>query len=331
MGCDFSSDIAKNYESTGRVKPGTVRIRQKQINRLLDYFAKLKLKSITKKQYQDALIDLFKCGYAENTMDGIHVCGRMIFKQAVIDEVINRNPTDGAYVPRKPKTVEEIENEDELPKYLEKEELALFLKTAKEKGLARDYAVFMTLAYSGIRIGELCSIKWRDIDLENGTIKISKTNKNDKNNIKQYELGTPKTLSSVRQIEIGEEIINELKEHKSHQNKIKMRYRDRYYDQGYVFAEESKKYASYPTYPKKFENRMRRLLKMTTLNHVLAPHSLRHTHTSLLAEARVDLIHIKERLGHSDDDIIEKIYLHVTKDRKKETAAKFSEHMRGLF
>lgn len=49
-------------------------------------------------------------------MNGIHVCGRMIFKQAVIDELINKNPTDGAYVPRRPKAVEEIENEEGFPK-----------------------------------------------------------------------------------------------------------------------------------------------------------------------------------------------------------------------
>lgn len=54
----------------------------------------------------------------------------------------------------------------------------------------------------------------------------------------------------MRLVDIGEEIIPALRKHQSRQNKIKMRYRDRYYDQGYVFAEESKKYAGYPTYPK---------------------------------------------------------------------------------
>ncbi|WP_254871007.1 tyrosine-type recombinase/integrase [Bacillus sp. Marseille-Q1617] len=44
---------------------------------------------------------------------------------------------------------------------------------------------------------------------------------------------------------------------------------------------------------------MRRLLKIAELNLQLTPHSLRHTHTSLLAEAGVSLPQIMERLGHN--------------------------------
>ncbi len=62
----------------------------------------------------------------------------------------------------------------------------------------------------------------------------------------------------------------------------------------------------------------------------LTPYSLRHTHTSLLAEAGVGLEEIIERLGHSDDDVTRKVYLHVTKSKKKEVSQKFSELMRNL-
>lgn len=75
---------------------------------------------------------------------------------------------------------------------------------------------------------------------------------------------------------------------------------------------------------------MARLLKKTKLNPVLTPHSLRHTHTSLLAEAGVKLEEIKDRLGHEDDEVTERIYLHVTKVMKTEAADKFSKHMGGL-
>jgi integrase len=47
---------------------------------------------------------------------------------------------------------------------------------------------------------------------------------------------------------------------------------------------------------------MRRLLKIAELNLQLTPHSLRHTHTSLLAEAGVSLPQIMERLGHKDEE-----------------------------
>ncbi|CAH0262589.1 Tyrosine recombinase XerD [Peribacillus frigoritolerans] len=63
---------------------------------------------------------------------------------------------------------------------------------------------------------------------------------------------------------------------------------------------------------------MRRFLKIAALNPKLTPHSLRHTHTSLLSQAGVGLPQIMERLGHKDEDTTTKnVYLHVTKEMKK--------------
>jgi integrase len=75
---------------------------------------------------------------------------------------------------------------------------------------------------------------------------------------------------------------------------------------------------------------MARLLKLAGLNAALTPHSLRHTHTSLLAEAGVPLQEIMDRLGHKDDTTTKQVYLHVTKTRKKEASQKFGELMRNL-
>ncbi|TJY37549.1 hypothetical protein E5161_20555 [Cohnella pontilimi] len=61
-------------------------------------------------------------------------------------------------------------------------------------------------------------------------------------------------------------------------------------------------------------------------NH-FSPHSLRHTHTSLLAEAGVPIEEAAERLGHKNDRITRAIYLHVTKSVKRESADKFSSLM----
>lgn len=75
---------------------------------------------------------------------------------------------------------------------------------------------------------------------------------------------------------------------------------------------------------------MRSLLKIAELNTNLTPHSLRHTHTSLLAEAGVSLPQIMERLGHKDEDTTKNVYLHVTKEMKKEASQKFKELMENL-
>ncbi|WP_206809574.1 tyrosine-type recombinase/integrase [Paradesulfitobacterium ferrireducens] len=90
----------------------------------------------------------------------------MIFRKAIEFELIKNDPTQFVTVPKKPKTIEELEAEEEEIKYLEKEELSLFLKTSKEKGLDKDYPVFLLLAYTGMRAGEMLALKWKDIDFE---------------------------------------------------------------------------------------------------------------------------------------------------------------------
>ncbi len=75
---------------------------------------------------------------------------------------------------------------------------------------------------------------------------------------------------------------------------------------------------------------MKRILKRAGLNEKLTPHSLRHTQTSLLAEAKVSLEQIMDRLGHSDDHTTKNIYLHVTKELKKDASQKFGLLMKSL-
>lgn len=326
----FAEEWLTGYENTGKVKISTIRVRKHEISRLLPYFGKLKMKDITRKQYQDALNDLFRQGYADNTIDGVHRTGRMIFKKAIEYEIIRNDPTEYATLPKRQATVEDLENETEIPKYLEKDELAHFLRTAKDHGLDRDYIMFITLAYTGMRVGELCALKWSDIDFAEQTISITKTYYNPRNVIKDYTLLTPKTKTSRRVIDVDQFVLDELERHQAQQKIIQMRYRNTYYDKDFVFAQQDEQYAGYPAYPKLLGIRMARLLKIANLNPNLTPHSLRHTHTSLLAEAGVSLEQIMQRLGHSDDETTKNIYLHVTKPKKKEASQKFAELMRSF-
>ncbi|ARC76552.1 MULTISPECIES: site-specific integrase [Bacillus subtilis group] len=328
---EFAKEWLIWYENTGKVKVSTIRVRKHEISRLMDYFQYLKMKDITRKQYQEALNDLKARGYAENTIDGAHRTGRMIFKRAIELEVIKTDPTEYAIVPKVQKTVEELEREKELPKYLEKEELAHFLSIIPDHQMdIRDYPIFLTLAYTGMRAGELCALKWSDIDFEEQTISITKTYYNPRNAIKEYELLTPKTKKSKRVIDVTKDVLIELDKLRKAQKEVQMKYRKTYHNEGFVFAQLDEVNAGYPAYVKLIEIRMKRLLKIANLNPSLTPHSLRHTHTSLLAEAGVSLEQIMDRLGHTDDDTTKNIYLHITKPKKKEASHKFSELMRSL-
>jgi integrase len=324
----FANEWLKIYSNSKEVKPGTLRVRRHEIGKLSPYFAQLKLKDITRSMYQGALNDLKDQGYSDSTRDGINRTGRMIFRKALELELIKKDPTEFAYVKKDKKTIEQLE-EEEVPKYLEKEELALFLKMAKKNGLEHDYLIFLILSYTGIRVGELVALKWNDIDFINYTISITKTYYNPNNNAVEYQLVPPKTRKSRRKIVVDSEVIQALKKHKEFQFKVIERLAYDYHNQNFIFA-KMKRHFGYPIVVKNVRDRMKRLLSIAGLNGALTPHSLRHTHTSLLAEARVSLEQIMDRLGHTDDQITKNVYLHVTEEMKKEASQKFSELMRSL-
>jgi integrase len=321
---DFCKDWLSMYGKSAKVS--SVRAREKQLDRLIDYFGQTKIKNITKLMYQNALNDLHEKGYAHNTLDGIHTSGRMVFKKAIELNMIKQNPAASITLPKKIETVEELESKEKEIKYLEKGELGTFLNAAKENGLDNDYALFTLLAYSGIRTGELLALKWADVDFEENTISITKTLYNPSNNKEKYQLLTPKTRGSIRSIKIDPNVMKLLKIHKAQQNELKMYTRDKYLDKDFVITKPS----GHPEYIKKIQNRMQRLLKLANIEKNVTPHSLRHTHTSLLIEAGVGIKEIQQRLGHTDIETTMNIYAHMTKNMEEKASQKFSELMKGL-
>ena len=98
-------------------------------------------------------------------------------------------------------------------------------------------------------------------------------------------------------------------------------------EKDFVIMKTMPEWFGYPETTNQIKYWMRRLLKVADLDESLSPHSLRHTHTSLLAEAGVGLQEIMDRLGHKDDDVTKSVYMHCTKTMKKNTAQKFSALM----
>lgn len=318
---DFVEEWIKIYEKN--VKVSSVRIRTHESKKLIQLFSGMQVRHITRGTYQRSLVNLLEQGFSYNTISGVHSTGRMIFKKAVELEIIKTDPTQYAKVPKSIKSIEDIENENSIPKYLEKKDLLKLLDTAREYGLDRDYEIFLTLAYTGMRVGEICALKWSDVDYDKGTFSITKTYYNPSNRVTEYQLLTPKTASSKRLIEVDQIVLDALAKIQQTQMILKDSYLESFHDGNFVFG-KIKTHLGYPELIKIVEERMKRLLKIAALDSRLTPHSLRHTHTSLLAEAGVGIHEIMDRLGHQDDKITRQVYLHVTQTMKKEASDKFS-------
>ncbi|MBX9957918.1 site-specific integrase [Peribacillus simplex] len=197
-----------------------------------------------------------------------------------------------------------------------------FLRITKEQGLYLDYLCFATLAYTGMRLGEMLALKWTDLDFTKKTIRITKTYYNPNNKSIGYQLLTPKTKKSIRTIMIDDGLVALFKAHMREQMKLKMKQRLIYENQDFIFAEN----ICHPRVMKQMVLRLQRLMKHLDVDkHIPPPHSFRHTHTSLLIEAGAGVMEIQERLGHSDINATMNIYAHMTKNPEEKTSHKFSE------
>lgn len=314
----------RHYQAQG-IKISSYETRKKGLAHMIEKFGDMPIQKITKKVYQDA-IDSLARRYSVNTLIIIHSSANMAFNYAHEHKMIKDIPSKGVKLPQKRKTISELENEHLEDNFFEKKELEVFLKTAKSEGLDSDLVLFSTLAYTGIRIGELLALKWTDINFDKNTLRISKTYYNPTHKKQDFQLLTPKTESSARTISIDRALISLLEAHRQEQEQFKETNAPFYVDEGFIFTGNE----GYPKTMNIIANRMHRLLDRAGIKKRLTPHSMRHTHTALLIEANVHIKEIQERLGHSSINTTFSIYAHLTKDVKKEASDKFSDLMKDL-
>lgn len=314
-----ADDWLKQYAN--EVKVSSVRAREKAIYHAVQRFGSHPIQSIKKHDYQ-RFVDDMSAKFSKNYVDSIVASTNMIFKYAYDMKLIRVLPIEGIKRPKKKRTVEELEDTEIHKKFLEKDELVEFLKVAKyDHSPQNSFEVFSTLAYTGMRAGELIALKWSDIDFENNTISITKTYYNPNNNKKKYQILTPKTDSSIGKISVDPKIITLLSDYKVNvQDKWK---NELYVDNDFVFTDNN----GYPLVIKKLQLWIKSVLKKTNIDKNISTHSFRFTHCALLIEAGVHIKEIQERLRHKDINTTMNIYAKITNSYKKDASQKFSQLM----
>lgn len=156
---------------------------------------------------------------------------------------------------------------------------------------------------TGIRLGELCALKWSDIDLNERVIKISKTVQRVKsfNGKKATELITssPKSEKSAREIPLPSFLYELLLKHKKFGNSFILSGSERIVE------------------PRLMQYHFKRVLKKVNLPSINF-HTLRHMFATNCIEHGFDVKTLSEILGHSKVEITLNIYTHSSKERKRE-------------
>lgn len=200
------------------------------------------------------------------------------------------------------------ESSDITALYLERSEIAELLDYFSDNGKWQDYYITYFLILTGLRIGELIALNDSDVDIVGKVIHVSKTF--------YPETGyatSAKTKDSIRDIHIQPELITLIR-------KIRLWRREALFEHGamselFIPNVRTGGYLSYQTILRHIKE-----ASCTALHKEITPHKLRHTHASLLAETMTPE-QISRRLGHHDDEITRKIYIHITQRMKEKDNA----------
>lgn len=292
------------------IKPSTEKTMVYAVDEVKESFAPgIKIKNITAKYAQQYFTDSednhIKLKKHKSVLS-------MVFKYAQDLELIDSNPIQRVRLPKKVITYETMERIED--KFLEQSELKRLLKAMKEYN--RGYHVARMaefMALNGCRVGEAGALKFENYDKKNRTITINGTLDPTRKGSEGVKT-TPKTLSSIRMVDLTNkeiEIIEEFIE----LHKLRKSTNPNYKDMGFIFVSSSGIPIHKSSIGKLMKNANATLKK--PINKPLHPHILRHTLISTLAENNIPLKAITQRVGHKDNGkTTMEIYTHVTKNIK---------------
>lgn len=261
-------------------------------NYLKPQLGEIRLQKLTARdiqQYYTWLMDEKKL--SPNTVIKHHNLLTNALNAAERQEYITKNPMRAVSPPKK---------RQREAKFYTPEQLGILLD--KAVGTRLELPVFIC-AYLGLRRGELCGLRWSDVDLEHKTITIENTRT--QAGKKEIEKGT-KTASSTRTLYLPDTLCDMPKAAKEHQQACRAEYKNAYDDNDYVVVMEDGR----PFRPNYLSELFAKFLADNDLPKIVL-HELRHTFASLSNQAGIPAYNIGKALGHSTPATTQKIYTHL--------------------
>lgn len=293
-------------------------------------FGKQRISTLKKsdvKRFYNHLAD--ERGLQASTIDSVHTVLHQVLQMAVDDNYIRNNPSDGVLKELKQSHVFKTEKRRGLTKP-EQELLLTFLQNHHIYN--HWYPIFAVMLGTGLRVGELAGLRWCDIDLEEGIINVNHTlvyyDHRDSNGKKgcYFNVHTPKTEAGKRQVPMLDFVKEAFLMEKRNQQELGVQCKvviDGYTD--FIFVNRD----GGTFYQGSLNKTIRRIIRdcndevlmKEEENPVLLPHfschSLRHTFTTRMCEAGVNIKVMQDTLGHADISTTLNIYADVTKELKK--------------
>lgn len=285
-----------------------------------------KVKDIKYTTVQTFYLDLLDGGrMAINTLEVVHNVLHQILEQAVRDDVIRRNPSDGILPDLKQRYPRSKKR-----KALTREEQDRFVEVLGLPENAAWRPAFMVLLYTGLRVGELAGLTWDDVDEAAGLLHVRRTmvyydDRSGKVNACRLAINSTKTVTSMRDLPLTDELRGLFRE----QREIGVPCRqtvDGVSD--FVFTNRFGDCHHQSTLNKG----LKRIIRQANADPdalalpAFSCHHLRHTFCTNMVVAGVELTAASALMGHRDIQTTANIYNDVQQAQKEKAMRQLSEY-----
>jgi len=310
----------ESYKHT--VKPNTqLNVRRLLDNHILPLFGAYKLDKLTTPLIQNVVNKLAdKTNKGEEGAflyyDSLHALNKRILQYGVVMQAIPFNPAREVILPRNTQKAKR-----EKVKHFDNEELKKFLDYLDNLDLNKfrycyENTLYKFLLATGCRINEALALSWSDIDLDNAVVHITKTL-----NYKQ-ETNSPKSKTSLRDIDIDQATVSMLKQYRLRQTKEAWKIGK---SESIVFSDFIHEYPNNRTLQTRLRTHFKRA-KVTNIGF----HGFRHTHASLLLNSGIPYKELQHRLGHSTLSMTMDVYSHLSKENAKKAVSFYETALKSL-
>ncbi|WP_309226646.1 MULTISPECIES: tyrosine-type recombinase/integrase [unclassified Mycolicibacterium] len=242
-------------------------------------------------------------GLAPKTVRNIHTMIHRALADAVAWKYISDNPASNIKPPKKPRSRRPVWNA---------QQIQTFLKSIQDDRFA---ALFLLELTTGVRRGQICGLKWADVDLNAALITV-----HDNRVVvagRAVDKAGGKTVNADQTIAIDRATVAALRQWRIHQDGERTFFGRDYKTGDYVFTFEDGR----PPHPDSIRQRFDRLAASAGLARITF-HDLRHSYATGALKAGINPKVVSERIGHSDVGYFLQTYAHVSLDDDREAAEK---------
>ena len=261
------------------------------------------------RMYRDLASDEHGRALSVSTLHRVHATLMSALNTAVKRGLIDRNPAATVELPRRTRTQQQVWSPEEVRE---------FLKVSSEHRL---HLLYLLLALAGLRRGEVLALRWEDVDLNAGTIRIERAAVRVG---KDTVIGPPKSASGVRTLAVDDETTRKLSWHAARQRLEVLQETGVKFQPDLVFTNPDGSILSPIWVSREFD----RLVTRAGLRRIRL-HDLRHTSASLGLQAGETLVEVSRRLGHSSITITADTYSHISPLVARESAERLAASVYG--